>query len=57
MKNLRYEKLLAKWGVNKLEDRRVRGSLIEMYNYVNVLDEINSKKNPMVNTPKLGFLT
>ena len=48
MKNLRYEKKLVKWGIKRLEDRRVRGDLIEMYKTVNELDEINWERNSMV---------
>ena len=40
MKNFRYETRLAKWGINTLEDRRVRGYLIEMNKSVNVLGQI-----------------
>ena len=41
MRNLRYETRLAKWGIIRLEDRRVRGDLIQMYKSVNGLGEIN----------------
>ena len=57
MRNLRYETRLAKWGINRLEDRRVRGDLIEMYKSVNGLDEIIWERNPVVNTPKVGVFT
>ena len=57
MRNLRYETRLAKWGINRLENRRVRGDLIEMYKSVNELDEINRERNSVVNTPKVGVLT
>ena len=46
VRSLRYETRLAKWGINKLEDRRVRGDLIEMYKSVNGLDEIIWERNP-----------
>ena len=45
MRNLRNEKRLAKWGVIRLEDRRVRGDLSEMYKSANELDEINWEKD------------
>ena len=57
MGNLRYETRLAKWGINRLEDRRVRVDLIEMYKSVNGLDEIIWERNPVVNTPKVGVFT
>ena len=57
MRNLRFETRLAKWGINRLEDRRVRGDLIEMYKSVNGLKEIILERNPVVNTPKVGVLT
>ena len=57
MRNLRYETRPAKWGINRLEDRHVRGDLIEMYKSVNGLYEINRERNPVVNTPKVGVLT
>ena len=50
MKNLRYETKIAKWGTNRLEDRSMRGDLIEIYKFVNGLDEINWDRNPVVNT-------
>ena len=40
-----------------LEDRRVRRDLIQIYKSVNGLDEINWKRNPVVNAPKVGVLT
>ena len=43
--------------INRLEDRRVRGNLIEMYKSVNGLDESNCVRNPVVNTPKVGAIT
>ena len=30
MRQMRHEKRLAKWGINRLEDKRVRADLIEM---------------------------
>ena len=57
MRNLRYETRLAKWGINRHEDRRVRRDLIEMYKSVNGVDEINWERNPVVDTPKVGVLT
>ena len=57
MRNLRYETRLAKWEINRLEYKRVRGDLIEIYKSVNELDEINWERNPVVNTPKVGVLT
>ena len=39
------------------EERCVRWDLIEMFKYLNRVDEINWEKNPMVNTPKDGVLT
>ena len=38
MRNLKYVTRLAKWEINRLEDRRVRGDLIEMYKSVNRLE-------------------
>ena len=57
MRNLSYQMRLKRWGINRLEDRRVRGDLIEMYKSVNGLDEINWERNPVVNTPKFGVIT
>ena len=57
MKSLRYEARLVKWRVDRLEDRRVRAHLIEMYKYVNELDEINLERYPVINTPRDRFLT
>ena len=37
MRQMRYEKRLAKSGINRIEDRRVRGYLIEMYKFINGL--------------------
>ena len=51
MRDLRHEARLTKWGINRLEDRRVRGDLIEMYKSVNGLDEINWERNPVMITP------
>ena len=56
MRNLRYETTLAKWGINKLEDKLVRWDLIGIYKSVNGLDEIIWERNPMGNTPKAGVL-
>ena len=56
MRNLRYETRLAKWEINRLEDRRVRGDLIEMYKSVYGKGEINRERNPVANTPKAGVL-
>ena len=57
MRNLRYEVRPTKWGINMLEDRLVRGDLIETYKSVNGLAEINWGRNSMVNTQKAGVLT
>ena len=57
IRNLSYQMRLKRWGINRLEDRRVRGDLIEMYKSVNGLDEINWERNPVVNTPKFGVIT
>ena len=57
MRNFRYETRLAKLGINRLEDRRVKGDLIEIHKYVNELDEIIWERNPVFNTPKVGVLT
>ena len=57
MRDLRYEARLTKWGINRLEDRRVRGDLIEMYKSVNGLDEINWERNPVMITPTDRVLT
>ena len=57
MRNLRYEMIRAKWIFNRLEDRRVRVDLIEIYTSLNWLDEINWESKPVVNTPKVGVLT
>ena len=43
--------------INRFEDRHVKGDLIEMYKYVNRLDEINWEMNQVVNTPKVEVLT
>ena len=51
MRNLSYEARLTKWGIKRLEDRRVRGDLIVMYKSLNGLDEINWDRNTMINTP------
>ena len=37
---------------NRLEDRRVREDLIEMYKSVNGLDEINWERNQVIDTFK-----
>ena len=57
MRNLSYERRLKRWGINRLEDRRVRGNFIEIYKSVNRLDEINWERNSVVNTPKVGVIT
>ena len=57
MRILRYETRIAKWGINRLEDWRMRGDLIEMNTFLNGLDEINWEKNPVVNKTKVGVLT
>ena len=41
--DLSYETRLKRWGINRLEDRLVRGDLIEMYKSLNRLDEIKWK--------------
>ena len=40
MRNLGYEARPKRWGINRLEDRRDRGDLIQMYKSVNGLVEI-----------------
>ena len=57
MRNLSYQIRLKRWRINRLEDRRVRGDLIEIYKSVNGLDEINWERNPVINTPKVVDLT
>ena len=57
MRNLKHKTRLTKWGINRLEDRCVRGDLIEMYKSLNVLDEINRDRNPVINTPTDRVLT
>ena len=44
--NLGYEARLRRWGINRLEDRRVRGYLIQMYKSVNGLDEFKLDNYP-----------
>ena len=44
MRNLSYQMRLKRWGINRLEDRRMKGDLIEMHKSVNGLDEINLGK-------------
>ena len=36
-----YEARLDSWGLSKLEDRRIRGDLIQLYKNLNNLDEIS----------------
>ena len=52
--DLSYETRLKRLGINRLEDRLVRGDSIEMYKSLKRLDEIKSK---WVNTPKFGVIT
>ena len=52
IRNLRYEKRLANRVINRLEDKRVRGNLIEMCKSVNWIDETIWERHSMVNTPK-----
>ena len=47
MRNLGYEARLRSWGINRLEDMRVRGDLIQMYKSVNGLDEIRWEDDPI----------
>ena len=47
MRNLGYERRLRRWGINRLEDRRVRGDLIQMYKSVNGLNEIKWENDPV----------
>ena len=54
MRNI--EARLKKWGINRPEDRRVRGDLIQMYKSVNGLDEIKCENDP-VNLSTDGVLT
>ena len=56
MRNLEYEARLIRWDINRLEDRRVRGDLIQMYKSVNGLDEIKWKNGPVNLTPVRIFL-
>ena len=49
MRSLSYETKLKRWGINRVEDRRVKRDLIKMYKSVNGLDDINWKRNPVVN--------
>ena len=57
MRNLSYEKTLAKSVIKMLEDRRVRVDLIKMFKYVIGLDVINWERNPMINTMKARVLS
>ena len=56
MKNLRNETRLVKWVINRLENRRVRGYFIEMYKFVNGLDEIISLNLNKIKWGKDQFL-
>ena len=47
MTNLGYESRLSRWGINRLEDRQVRGDLIQMYKSANGLDEIRWEDDPV----------
>jgi hypothetical protein len=40
-KELSYEERLKRWNLTSLEDRRIRGDLIEMYKIVNGIEKIN----------------
>ena len=40
MRNIGYESRLKNYGIKRLEDRRVRGDLFQMYKSVNGLDKI-----------------
>ena len=41
MKNLGYDARLRRWGINRPNNRHVRGDSIKMYNSVNGLDKTN----------------
>ena len=41
MKSLNYEDRLKLWGITTLEERRVRGDLIQMYKAVHACENIN----------------
>ena len=56
MRNIGYEERLKKWSISSLEDRHVRGDLIQMYKSVNGLDEIKWE-NDRVNLSTEGVLT
>lgn len=47
---LDYEERIKAWGIPKLSDRRIRENLIQMYNLLNNLDEINWYKGPNLAT-------
>lgn len=40
-RQLSYEERLKRWNITSLEDRRIRGDLIEMYKIVNGIERIN----------------
>ena len=42
-----YEARLKRCGINRLEDSRVRGDLIQVYKSVNGLNEIKWKNDPV----------
>ena len=46
MRNLGYEARLKICGINRLENRRVRWDLIQMYKSANGLDEIKWENDP-----------
>ena len=48
--NLRYEKRLKRFNIISLRDMSVRGNLIEMYNVLRGLDEIEWTKSPLLRT-------
>ena len=57
-----YEARLDSWGLTKLEDRRIRGDLIQMYKNLNYLEEVsfisnirdNFSKNPYEKRGNVG---
>ena len=43
---MEYEDRIGVWGIKKLEERRVRGRMIQIYKEMNKLDEINLYNGP-----------
>ena len=49
---LRFPTILDSWGLTKLEERRIRRDLIQMYKNLNNLEEISFISNPRDNFSK-----